>query len=91
LRITAIKNYAQAYTERKLAEIKINERHYYVQAVNAAFRADYFRMQEVLNVCISVQNQADILYQLFKRYLYSVLILLLSAFITRLNADWTNF
>jgi len=28
-------------------------------AKNATLRVDYFRMQEVLNICISIQNQSN--------------------------------
>ena len=37
---------------------------------NAALRTDYFRTEEVLNICISVQNQTDFLCHLIKRYLF---------------------
>ena len=48
-------------------------------AVNSTLHADYFRAEEVLNICISVRgNQTDILSQLIKRYLFSVSI---SAFV----------
>jgi len=41
-------------------------------AVNTALRANYFRTEEVLNICVSVRNQSDFLCQLIKRYLFSV-------------------
>jgi len=34
---------------------------YETLAVNAALWADYFPTEEVLNVCISIQNQAEFL------------------------------
>ena len=43
-----------------------------ILAVNASIRANYFRTHEVVNVCISVENQTEFFSQFVKRYLFSV-------------------
>jgi len=42
--------------------------------IMAAPWTDYFQMEEVLNICIRIQNQSHFLCQLLKCYLFSVLI-----------------
>ena len=56
-------------------------------AVNAALRATSLRTEEVLSVCIGVQNQTNFLSPLINRYLFPVSI---SAFCLLLWHGWTR-